>query len=250
MGEPYARYAEHPLLPALRGHVEAAWSVTLPAGAAPHAHRVLPDGCIDIVLRPDRAPAIAGPATRPLLSEMQPGATVRGLRFKPGAAPSVLGVPAGALLDLDVPLDALWGQGPHSEPIDLDGMQSALAARLTATDRLVDVAVARLAAAPGTAIETLAAGVGLSERQLRRRFHARVGYGPKRLGRVLRLQKLLELARTAGDRTGAELAFAAGYADQAHSAREARELAGTRVGALLAERGRSVQASSGAERDA
>ncbi len=246
----FARYAEHPLTPRLRGHVEAAWSVTVPAGAAPVAHRVLPDGCIDVVLAPGRAPVVAGPATRPILSAMAPGTTVRGLRFRPGGAPAALGIPAEELLDVHVPLEELWGSGPHGEPIDSGAMQALLASRLAATDRLVDAAVAQLTRFPALEIRELASRLGISERQLRRRFHAQVGYGPKRLGRVLRLQRLLEVARARGAVAGAELAFAAGYADQPHMAREARELAGTGVSALLAERGRSVQAATAAGRDA
>jgi transcriptional regulator GlxA family with amidase domain len=73
----------------------------------------------------------------------------------------------------------------------------------------------------------LAAGVGLSERQLRRRFEAAVGYGPKRLGRVFRFQRLLDLLHADHGRTEwAQLAAVAGYTDQSHMIKECRELAG------------------------
>jgi AraC-like DNA-binding protein len=51
-----------------------------------------------------------------------------------------------------------------------------------------------------------------------------VGYGPKRLGRVLRLRRALALAR-AGEELAAA-AFCTGYTDQAHLSRDCRELAG------------------------
>jgi len=53
-----------------------------------------------------------------------------------------------------------------------------------------------------------------------------VGYGPKTLHRVLRFRRFLaglESPRPAGL---SRLASAAGYADQAHLTREARELSG------------------------
>ncbi|MEA2142994.1 MAG: hypothetical protein QOI64_1424, partial [Solirubrobacteraceae bacterium] len=97
-------------------------------------------------------------------------------------------------------------------------------------DPLVRAAVDRLQA-PGARIEALAGEAGLSARQLRRRFERAVGYAPKRLARVLRLQRALGAAR-AGDEL-ALAAAAAGYADQAHFAHECRELAGVPATALL-----------------
>lgn len=78
----------------------------------------------------------------------------------------------------------------------------------------------------------VAATVGLSERQLHRRSLAAFGYGPKTLTRVLRLNRALTLAR--GGVPYAEVALVAGYADQAHLAREVRALAGLPLSRLLA----------------
>src|SRR5437764_768906 len=77
---------------------------------------------------------------------------------------------------------------------------------------------------PGRRTE-LAAGVGLGERQLRRRCEDAVGYGPKTLERVLRFQRFRSLA-SRGAASLAELALLAGYADQPHLTREYRRLAG------------------------
>ena len=78
----------------------------------------------------------------------------------------------------------------------------------------------------------LGEGLGISERQLRRRFAEAVGYGPKTLARVLRFQRFLGLAEAGGDLAG--LAFAAGYADQAHLTRECVRLSGRTPAVLLA----------------
>ena len=75
---------------------------------------------------------------------------------------------------------------------------------------------------------------GLGERQLRRRFRAAVGYGPKVLERVVRFQGFLGRARSCGPDEGlAQLALVSGYADQAHLSRECRRLAGKPPSALL-----------------
>jgi AraC-like DNA-binding protein len=88
-------------------------------------------------------------------------------------------------------------------------------------------------------VAALGDALGISERQLRRRFADAVGYGPKTLARVLRFQRFLALAAgddPAGSARGdlAGLAYAAGYADQAHLTRECRQLSGRTPAALLA----------------
>ncbi|MFH8980711.1 helix-turn-helix domain-containing protein [Streptomyces varsoviensis] len=83
----------------------------------------------------------------------------------------------------------------------------------------------------GLPVATLAADVGLGERQLHRRCLNAFGYGPKTLARVLRMNRALESARAG--RPYAEVAAEAGYADQAHLAREVKSLAGVPLGVLL-----------------
>ncbi len=100
-----------------------------------------------------------------------------------------------------------------------------------APDPLVRAAVARLDD-PRIEVRRLANALAVSERQLRRRFESAVGYGPKRLGRVLRLTRALTAAR-AGEELG-RVAFDAGYADQAHFANDCRSLAGVAPSALIA----------------
>ena len=97
-------------------------------------------------------------------------------------------------------------------------------------DPLVPAAVQRLQDRE-VAAGTLAYELGVSQRQLRRRFEAAVGYGPKRLGRVLRLARALDAAR-AGEQLG-RAAVDAGYADHAHFAHDCRNLAGVAPSALL-----------------
>ena len=96
-----------------------------------------------------------------------------------------------------------------------------------AVDPLVRAAVRRLDRA-GTRVSTLGPGLGISERQLQRRFRDAVGYGPKTLQRILRFQRALAEIRRGCEQSGglARVAAATGYADQAHLTRESRRLAG------------------------
>jgi AraC-like DNA-binding protein len=88
---------------------------------------------------------------------------------------------------------------------------------------------------PRARTEDVAAEIGLSLRQLRRRCHAAVGYGPKTLQRILRFQMFVSLV----DRDRADLATLAaqtGYADQAHLTRECLSLSGLTPAALARQR--------------
>ncbi|MNT79202.1 transcriptional activator FtrA [compost metagenome] len=73
-------------------------------------------------------------------------------------------------------------------------------------------------------IRALAAVTGTSERTLRRRCHEHFGYGAKTLDRILRLQRFLGACQRDPSATLGLLALDAGYADQAHLSREARQL--------------------------
>jgi AraC-like DNA-binding protein len=203
--------------------------------------RVVPDGCIDIVWTEGAGTIVVGPNTRAFLVALSPGTHVAGVRLHPGAAPSLLGVDAAALRDGSVAIGDAWGDAGRRLADELDDqpdrgrvLLSALAARApraAAPDPLVQAAVARLDD-PRMGIRQLACELGVSERQLRRRFESAIGYGPKRLGRVLRLTRALAAAH-AGEELG-RIAFDAGYADQAHFANDCRSLAGVAPSALLA----------------
>ncbi|MBB5934149.1 helix-turn-helix transcriptional regulator [Streptomyces zagrosensis] len=219
--------------------------------------RVLPDGCMDLIWYAGRL-LTAGPDTRAQLCADLPGAMHTGLRFAPGVGPAVFGMPASELRDQRVPLDEVW---PAWEA-------ERLAERIAATPqeargRLLEEAVARrLPAGPlgggplrdgtlwggggpsplpsvvakglraGGTVAAVARDVGLSERQLHRKCVDAFGYGPKMLARVFRMGRALELARSGVPLV--QVAVRAGYADQAHLAREIRALAGTSVTELLA----------------
>jgi AraC-like DNA-binding protein len=205
---------------------------------------VLPDACADIVWTGAEL-IVAGPATRAVVPSVVARDVKVGVRFRVGAAPLGLGLPAGELRDRSLPLRELWGRegaeltervataGSPRERLRLMG--GAVARRLAAAqapDPVVREAVVALARPRGR-VDSVARGLAISERQLRRRFEVAVGYSPRTLARVLRLQRFLTLAQAgAGDL--AWLAADAGYADQSHLTRDCAELGGLPAGALLA----------------
>jgi AraC-like DNA-binding protein len=241
-----SRYQELPPAPDLAGHLQCVWTSVVER--APERAHVLPDACIDILWFGGRL-VVAGPDTGPRLVPMPPGTSIAAVRFRPGAAPALLGVPAAALRDDTVPLAQLWGDaaaGRLAEELAaarggadrVAVLQATIRHRLPAAapvDPLTGGLVAELDAPWPAPVAGLAAATGLSERQLHRRCVAAFGYGPKTLDRVLRLQRFLALGRSPGRRPGslATLAVDAGYADQAHLAHDCRRLAGATPAGLL-----------------
>nr|WP_238341951.1 helix-turn-helix domain-containing protein [Actinopolymorpha rutila] len=205
-------------------------------GSAP----ILPDGCLDIVVAPDRV-FVAGPDTGPWFSPYDLGVPIHGLRFRIGRAARVLGVSAEDLRDQRVDLADLWGAAGARATRRLverpDHLAALVTGRLDRTrtreaDREVDRVVRVLAAGGGRVREALTE-VPLGERQFRRRFSAAVGYGPATFARIARLVRVRDLARGHPRATLADLAAAAGYTDQAHLARDCRDLTGATPSALL-----------------
>jgi AraC-like DNA-binding protein len=183
---------------------------------------------------------VAGPDTTAYVTTLHPGAVNIGLRFAPGSGPAVVGVPASELRDLRVPLAELWPAA------DVRRLTDQVAAAADPAAALEEIAAGRLRRAdpPDPAVTGIVTGLragrpvariawdaGLGERQLHRRCLAAFGYGPKTLGRILRMNRALAMARTGT--SFATVAVAAGYADQAHLAREVKALAGAPLRTLL-----------------
>ena len=232
-------YREFAAPAGLRHHVACVWI------SHDRAVRVLPDGCVDVVLDDGRL-VVAGPATTVSVVPATPGRERCGVRFRIASAGAVLGVPAAEVRDRAVPLAELWGRAGRvlagrvaAAPSTRSAaavLLAGLAGRLTPPDGgdpVVRRAVLDLAA--GARPGEVSRRAGLGERQLRRRFEGAVGYGPATLLRVHRFQRFLALVDRQPAWPLARLALEAGYADQAHLTRECRRLSGLPPGALLAD---------------
>src|SRR4051794_6649200 len=188
-------YRELPPPESLASHVCCLWWSDGPG------RRVLPDGCADIVWTGSQL-LVAGPATRAVVPSVVSKEGKLGVRFRVGAAPLGLGLPAGELRDQSVGLGDLWREGDEltervaeaaGPAARLDLMVRAVAARVAGEagpDSLVREAVHALTN-PRARVDAVGRRLAISERQLRRRFEAAVGYSPRVLARVLRLQRFL-----------------------------------------------------------
>lgn len=214
------------------------WSRTMPRGAPPT--HVVPDACADVLWHRESGRLIvAGPDTRAHRTSLSAGLLVA-VRFLPGRAPSGLGVPSSAVRDERVDLDQLWpGDRVRRLADELAAAPTVAEAARVLADSVAglggdwDPAVPRLVSLirRGDRMATVADALGWTERQLHRRSLAAFGYGPKTLQRVLRFDRALRLARDGTDL--ASVAYATGYADQAHLSRDVKGFAGVPMTALL-----------------
>jgi AraC-like DNA-binding protein len=248
---PVQTYRERLPAPRLAGQVSSVWIQHVAADGVPYEHRTVPNGATELSweLGSDLV-TVSGPQRQPIVGHLAPGSTVVGIRFRPGVAPSILGPPASELVDQHVEVDRLWGRPALTLAERLAEAESPEGAsrlledevfrRITDAsepDPVVAAAIGRLQPWRPDDIGTWAAGLFLSPRQLRRRFTAALGFGPKMFQRILRFQGFLALSqgRHGRDSGLARLAKQAGYADQSHLTRESSELTGLTPRAFLEE---------------
>jgi len=172
-------------------------------------------------------------------------ASILGVHFRPGGACPFLGMPAHELADTHVDLAAIWGSaavalrdalcaaGSPGERFSL--LEAALGSRLRTsreTHWAVSAAVELLERTAGTIrVRDLSHQVGLCQRRLIQVFAAEVGLTPKQYGRIQRFQRARAQCGRVALPDWAEIAYACGYADQAHLIHDFQAFAGHTPGA-------------------
>jgi AraC-like DNA-binding protein len=252
------------------------------AGVAPAAHRGLPSPWLTMIVtldeplviarHPDpRQPAsahdflVGGLHTAPALVTHEGRQSGIQLALTPLGARALLGMPAAELAGIDVEAADVLGRlaGEVRERVlaapDWAGrfavLEEFLVGRVRAAQAPgspaprpeVSYAWDRVRQSRGAvSVADLAAEAGWSARHLAEQFRAETGLSPKAGARVVRFDRARRrlLRRQAqGIRVVlAEFAAECGYYDQAHLARDFRDLAGCPPSVLLAEELRNVQA--------
>lgn len=246
----------HPPSPGLADCVRSAMVTRLPGGryilpAALHpVLLVIVQGGI-VVLRdgvevPLPRLALCGGTRGPRDARAEAGTRIVTLSLLPGGVGALFGVPAGALMEEAVDLAEVTDgtvRGLLAGFVDgLGGAMEDLLPRLWVllealrrdTAGLSDFWVPpSLLSLPGAA---LAAQFGLGQRQFERRFRESYGQPLRSYRQQLRCSRLLQALGVATRPADgwAEIAVAAGYADQAHLCRDVRRFTGHSPAGLLA----------------
>lgn len=173
--------------------------------------------------------------------ELQPTGINRffSIRFEPHGLRRFIALPVSELTDLDVPLDNLWSDAAawidqwRSEPDFVaqcrvaDLFLTSRMARCDSVETHLFTTVYPMLAVPENTVAQIAAKLGLSARQLQRRFRDQTGLTPKHFARIGRLRRVLAYLR--GEHpfeTLTDVAHDLGYSDQAHMNHDFKALTG------------------------
>jgi AraC-like DNA-binding protein len=210
--------------------------VRLAGGRGPSA--IIPDGCADVMVYDEAPPHVAGPDATTRWTTLLEGTVITGLRLRPGAVRAILGchardiVNGGALLSDLAPgaarlhLRLLMAERLSQRHALLEDWVRGALVRAAAVDLAVIAACRRIGADPRIAPGDIAAQWAWTARTMHRHFQAACGYGPKHLQRIMRVQAAIRAAHAPAPVRLADVAAAAGYADQAHMSRDFRDITG------------------------
>jgi AraC-like DNA-binding protein len=210
---------------ALSRIVKAGWTLDVAGGEEERfRHFATPDGCVELIHRlagrswwgaEQPSCFAAGLITEPVELSLGGGSRFLGVRFWPWGWNALGREPVRSFIGRWEPLADHAGPGTMDEafaglPADLlDPAKDALAAAVLASQGVAD----------------LVARSGRPARWLQRWFEREIGLPPRTYLRLLRFQESFRELPSA-DGTLADHAAAHGYSDQAHMAREYREMTG------------------------
>lgn len=164
---------------------------------------------------------IAGPTTRTFEIDRADQDALIGIVLRPGGLRALGGCPE-SVVDVAVPGFANLASAGG----DVSGIERALHPRLR---RLPPpwLAEAVRCLERGEQVGPTADRLGQAHRSFRRRFRRHTGLGPKVFARIARMKRCLPLL---ADHDATEVAYLAGFADQAHFTAEFRALTGVTPG--------------------
>lgn len=255
-------YTELPPGARLAQYVDCYWSLQV-RGESP-SNRVLPDGCVDILLSKHNAQPVAltvvGLMTVPFIVPVQPGNWFLGVRFRPGMGSAFIPEVA-ALTNKSEPLESFWGARARlllnrlAESTSLEEMVQVIEPELRPLEPAdaLDRALSQLS--PGNLeVCRLASDHGMSPRHFRRRCQVRSGVSPKLLSRIIRFQRAVQriggMKDTEAKPNWAHFAAAGGYYDQAHFIREFQAFSGVTPGRFVQSTFSAPRVESECEREA
>ncbi|MEM7029185.1 MAG: helix-turn-helix transcriptional regulator [Chloroflexota bacterium] len=197
------------------------------------------------VSRPSQALIL--PRQRQWGARVSAAADVVGVVFRPGMLTPFLNLSLHEFDDEWIKPAELWMHTPSNQLADIESLspkariaaiETVLIDRLQKSCLDVDPLIQRvvdsiIGCRGNVSLEVVAKTMGISPRQLRRRFHAQVGMSPKQLARIERFRHASEFAsKNYPTMSLASIAQQFDYFDQAHFARDFMEFSGQTPKAL------------------
>lgn len=244
------RYCEIIPQAPLNRYVECFWTLE-GASPSPQPERILPDGCIELILnfgaqfsqhcddtrKLQPKNFLVGQMTGPIMITPSGPVQLIGIRFQPGGTLPFIRVPLHEVTDQVVELGSLSSM-LERDLLSVTSRSSVLSEKIRTVEEFLTSCLtnrkydswsmniaARIIESRGlVAIEELATDAGISSRQMERRFLSDIGVGPKLLGRIIRFQQVFRAVEQSNN-AWAEIAIACGYYDQAHLIRDFNQFA-------------------------
>ncbi len=245
-------YLEQAPSPTLRPWVRSLWYCRAP-GLAHGRERVLPNGCVQIILnlcrdyltdcgeegtadaRLDRA-IIVGPRARYGVVDTADMEELAGIVIQPGGFAGLFRERADLLFERSIALDDIWrssrlidmlceAAAPADKLCVVDSFLTGLLPQGARRSGMVDHAM-HLFRSSGVSVATCARSIGVSDRRLSQVFREEVGIAPKMWCRLRRFQAAARALHRKVDVPWATLALDCGYYDQAHFANDFRAFSG------------------------
>jgi AraC-like DNA-binding protein len=211
--------------------------------ASPRLHRVVPDGCIDLIFM-RRGPtdnyraSVVGTMTRPIVEELASPSDYLGIRFNPGGFRRFFQTPPRELTDRIASLDDLSSPSWFVEGLAdgrnltacLESLEGELTRRFRPEERdllpagILETITTRRG---NVSMTQLGRMTGWSPRHLRRMFHESIGIGPKTFCRIIRFLDAYRVLRRSPRPSFLDVALDAGYYDQAHFIHEFEDFYGS-----------------------
>lgn len=229
-------YAEHAPPPALDGLVKAIWTLDCGGGVDWVEHAATPDGCIEIIRRlhgrsiwKREQPEFfaTGVSEVPARIRLSGDARFIGVRLWPWAWEMLTATPCPGFRDTWLPL----APGDRAARLLVD--RANIGAALIAAYGGLETPILARAILRCASVGALAAQSGLSHRAIQRWFARHIAIAPRRYLKLLRFQQALAGLQHDPAPIAAQAA-ARGYADQAHMARDFREITGAPAVAIRA----------------
>lgn len=214
--------------------------------SAEESFRILPDGSLDLVWQLDAGAPVGlgfGTGTRPRDARLIKGAIYFGLRFRAGGAHRFLDEGDLSELTDSARESGLKGGGDLARRLNeaddfaartelLSTHLAQLAAKAAEPD-LIELAARAIEQGASSCIsradkiDDLARRLGVTRRHLERLARRQLGISPKMLARIARFRRAARMIRQGEAASGADLAAACNYVDQAHLIREFQQFAGS-----------------------
>lgn len=245
------------IIPILQPYIKLICTMDCDEDADRHHIRVLPDTCVELFVNYNSRPVaiidkelykqsiITSRMSRPMDVQMRKGAGCLAICFHPGMAYQFFHVPMHVLTDTTVALSDIWHEMAEELEDKLAGLNTNEARvemiqkyliQLASNKQDLQVAFwlnqAQLSGGL-IAVSKLSTEIGISQRQLSRRFQQNVGLSPKEYLRVFKFICSLQHLKKYPRISLTEVACQSGYYDQAHFIRDYKEYTGHSPGEVV-----------------